>query len=115
MRQHTIGPVSSGLGEGLAGGDVLVPSRFSNTCGGPGAMHADTVERSSTAWLGCVSEDARLSTFASLEFVRELQRRDKTVTTNWIPLNWGEKGLKKGIIRFYKKTHEFDRWNVFSS
>ena len=35
--------------------------------------------------LGWVSEDARLSTFASPESIRELQRRDKTVTTNWIP------------------------------
>ena len=45
--------------------------------------------------LCCVSEDARLSTFASPESVRELQRCDKTVTTNWIPGNWGERGVIK--------------------
>ena len=94
--RRTIGPASSGLGEGLAGIDVLVPSRTSDSCGGPGAVHADTVarctvfptthwcgwlpgwmgimSRSSAAWLGCVSEDAWLSTFASPESERELQR-----------------------------------------
>ena len=43
------------------------------------------------AWLGCVSEvlDLRLSS----ESVRELQRWDRTVTTNW-----GEKGVKNNII-----------------
>jgi hypothetical protein len=41
MRRRTIGPALSGLGEGLAGRDV--PSRSSDSCGGPGAMHADTV------------------------------------------------------------------------
>ena len=40
MRQSTIGPVFSGLGEGLAGRDFLVPSRSSDSCGGPGAVHA---------------------------------------------------------------------------
>ena len=37
MMRHTIGPASSGLGEGLAGQDVLVPSRSSNSCGGTAA------------------------------------------------------------------------------
>ena len=36
MRRHTIGPASSGLGEGLAGRDVLVPLPSSNSCGGSG-------------------------------------------------------------------------------
>lgn len=36
---RTIGPVSSGLGEGLADRDVLVPSSSSDSCGGPDAMH----------------------------------------------------------------------------
>jgi hypothetical protein len=36
MRQGTIGPALSRLGEGLAGRDVFVPSRFSDSCGGPG-------------------------------------------------------------------------------
>ena len=45
MGRRTIGPVSSGLGEGLAGRDVLVPSRTSDSCGGPGAVHNDTVAR----------------------------------------------------------------------
>ena len=66
--------------EGLAGRDVLVSSRTSDSCVGPGAVRAnqgcqvhsvssDTlvrlaarlegpVLRSSAAWLGCVSEDA---------------------------------------------------------
>jgi hypothetical protein len=43
--RRTIGPASSGLGEGLAGRDVLVPSRTSKSCGRPDAMHADTVAR----------------------------------------------------------------------
>ena len=79
----TIGPTSSELGESLAGRDVLVPSRTRDSCGGPGVMQADTTpgvqcflrhideagfrvkralcQKSSAAWLGCVSEDARLS------------------------------------------------------
>ena len=100
MRVHTNGPASSGLGEGLAGQDVLVPSRTSHSCGGLGAVHADTVASctvfpsthwcdwlpgypSSAAWPDCVSEDAWLSTGDSPESVREMQRWDKTVTTNW--------------------------------
>ncbi|MEX5606363.1 hypothetical protein, partial [Pseudomonas syringae] len=51
---------------------------------------AGVVSRSSAAWLGCVSEDARLSTFTS---VQELQRCDKTVTTNW----GGKRGNKTKI------------------
>ena len=91
--------------EGLAGRDILVLSRTSDSCGRPGAVHADQVARCTVfplthwcgwlpgwmrAWLGCVSEDAWLSTFVSPEPVRELQRWDKTVTTN----NWTEKGVK---------------------
>ena len=79
---------------GLAGRDILVSSHTSNSCGGPGAVHAIQVARcavfppthwcgwlpgwmravlrSSAAWLGCVSEDAWLSTFVSPEPVREL-------------------------------------------
>jgi hypothetical protein len=45
MGRSTIGPASSGLGEGLASMDVLVPLHTSDSCGGPGAMHADTVAR----------------------------------------------------------------------
>uniref|UniRef100_A0A8C7UMZ1 Syntaxin binding protein 6 (amisyn) n=1 Tax=Oncorhynchus mykiss TaxID=8022 RepID=A0A8C7UMZ1_ONCMY len=51
MGLRTIGPGSSGLGEGLAGRDV-VPSRTSDSCGGPGTMHADTVARC-TVFLPC--------------------------------------------------------------
>ena len=72
--------------EGLAGRDGLVSSRTRDSCGGPGAVranqgcqvHGDSSEhigavlRSSAAWLGCVSEDALLSTFVSPERVREL-------------------------------------------
>ena len=77
--------------EGLAGRDILVSLRTSDSCGGLGAVHADQVARctvflpthwlpgwmiavlrSSAAWLGCVSEDAWLSTFVSPEPVREL-------------------------------------------
>ena len=36
MGRRTIGPASSGLGEGLAGRDVHVPLRSSDSCGGPG-------------------------------------------------------------------------------
>ena len=63
--------------EGLAGRDVLVSLRTSDFCGGPGAVFPPThwcgwlpgwmraVLRSSAAWLGCVSEDAWLSSFVS--------------------------------------------------
>ena len=83
-----------GYGGFVAGRDILVSSRTRDYCGGPGAVHADrvarcavfppthwcgwlpgwmrTVLRSSAAWLGCVSEDAWLSTFVSPEPVREL-------------------------------------------
>ena len=66
--------------EGMAGRDVLVSSRTSDSCGGPGAVRANqgcqvhsvssdtlvrlasgldgAVLRSSADWLGCVSEDA---------------------------------------------------------
>jgi hypothetical protein len=82
--------------EGLAGRDILVSLCTSDSCGGLGAVHADqvarrtvfppthwcgwlpgwvcVVSRSSAAWIGCVLEDAWLSTFASPESVRELQR-----------------------------------------
>ena len=43
MGRRTIGPVSSGLRESWAGRDVLVTSLTSDSCGGPGAVHADTV------------------------------------------------------------------------
>ena len=43
-------------GEDLAGRDVLVPSRTSDSCGGPGKVHTDTVARctvfSPTHWCG---------------------------------------------------------------
>ena len=56
MGRRTIGPASSGLGEGVAGRDVLVPSRTSDTCGGPGTVHAHTVARCTvfppTHWCG---------------------------------------------------------------
>ena len=45
MGRRTIDPVSSGLGEGLAGRDILVSSHTSDSCGGPGAIHADTFAR----------------------------------------------------------------------
>ena len=75
--------------------NVLVPSRTSDSFGGLGAVQADTVakctvfppthwcdwllgevgivSRNSAAWLGCVSEDAQLSTFVSPDSARELQ------------------------------------------
>jgi hypothetical protein len=56
------------------------------------------MSRTNVAWLGCVSGDTWLSTFASSGSVRELQRWDKTVTTNWILRNWGEKGVKNNEI-----------------
>ena len=36
MRRCSIDPASFGLGEGLAGRDILVASHSSDTCGGPG-------------------------------------------------------------------------------
>jgi hypothetical protein len=91
----TIGPASPGLGEGLAGRDVLVPSRTSDSCGGLGTVYVDTVTRCTVfplkhigaagfrvKWalcqeavrLGWVSADAWLSTFGSPVSVWELQR-----------------------------------------
>ena len=71
--------------EGLAGRDILVSSRTSDSCGGPGVLTKvvrctvfppthwcgslpgwmRAVLRSSAAWLGCVSEMAWLLTFVS--------------------------------------------------
>ena len=92
MGRRTIGRVR----EGLAGRDILVSSRTSDSCGGLGAVHADQVARCTAfplthwcGWLpgldarcvkkhcglvvfGCVSEDAWLSTFVSPEPVWEL-------------------------------------------
>uniref|UniRef100_A0A8C8CWX8 Histone-lysine N-methyltransferase 2C n=1 Tax=Oncorhynchus tshawytscha TaxID=74940 RepID=A0A8C8CWX8_ONCTS len=53
--------------------------------------------RISVAWQGRVSEDSWLSTFASPVSVQELQQWHKTVTTNWIPRNWGERVFKNKI------------------
>ena len=41
MRRHTIGPASSGLGEGLASRDFLVPLRSSNSLWQAGRLQAD--------------------------------------------------------------------------
>jgi hypothetical protein len=81
--------VSSGSGEVLAGRDVLVPSRTSDFCGGPGAVHAvygvssDTLVRLDSGLSGhCIKKQCGLvglcfggckaSTF------QELQRWEKT-------------------------------------
>ena len=99
--------------EGLAGKDVLVSSRTSYSCGGLGAVRANqgcqvhcvssnTLERLTSgldvrcvnAWLGCISEDAWLSTFISPEPVRELWRWDKIVATKTI--GYHEIGEKRG-------------------
>jgi hypothetical protein len=42
---------------------------------------------------GLAGLDTWLSTFASPESVRECQQWAKTVSSNWIPRNWGEKGV----------------------
>uniref|UniRef100_A0A674BQK8 Bromodomain and WD repeat domain containing 3 n=1 Tax=Salmo trutta TaxID=8032 RepID=A0A674BQK8_SALTR len=56
MGRQTIGPASSGLGEGLASRDVLVQSRTATPVAGLGAVHADMVARctvfSPTHWCG---------------------------------------------------------------
>ena len=99
MGRHTIGPALSGLGEGLAGRDVLVSSLTGNSCGGLGAVYgcqvysvfSDTLVQLASGFSGhcvkkqcglvglcCVSKDAQLSTCASPESVWEMQRRDKT-------------------------------------
>ena len=43
MGRSTFCPALSGFGECLAGRDVLVPMCTSDSCGGPGAVHADMV------------------------------------------------------------------------
>ena len=49
-------PASSELGEGLAGREVLVPPCTSDSCGSPGAVHANMVARCTvfppTHWCG---------------------------------------------------------------
>ena len=96
MRRRTIGPVLSELGEGLAGWDVHVPSRCSDSCGTPDACTlvrspGGRVSSATLVWLAsglsvhCVKKqcclagvgfvDARLATFASPEAVRW----DKTI------------------------------------
>ena len=68
MRLHTIGPASSGLGEGLAGRDVLVPSHSSDFLWRAGRMHADFGRQ-----LYSVSSDTlvRLVSGLSKQFVKK--------------------------------------------
>ena len=96
MRRRTIGPASSGLGEGLASQEFLVPSRSSDSCGRPGACmltwspgvwcflrhigaagfrvkRALCQEAVRLGWV-VFRRKAWLSTFATPEFARELQR-----------------------------------------
>jgi hypothetical protein len=63
--RRTIGPALSGLGEGLADRDVLVPSRSSDSCG---AGHSDTVSQ-----VYCVFSDAlvRLTSRLSGHYVKK--------------------------------------------
>jgi hypothetical protein len=115
MGRHTIGPASSGLVEGLAGRDVLVPSRTSGSCGGPGAVHVDTVARCTgvssdtvlrlTSGLSghCVKKQCGLVGFQGTHGSLPLSLpspygscSDETrLTTNWIPRNGG-KGFTHG-------------------
>jgi hypothetical protein len=74
MGWRTICPASSGLGVVLAGRDVLVPSGTSDSCGGPGALHADTVARctvlSPTHWYGLSGHCGHLRTALDLRLSR---------------------------------------------
>jgi hypothetical protein len=86
MRRRTIGSETSGLEEGLAGQDVLVPLHSSDSMWRARRLQADSntlvrlasgltssVSRSSAALQGCTLEEAWLSTFASPESVWEFQ------------------------------------------
>jgi hypothetical protein len=103
------------------GRHVLVPSCSSDSLWGAGHMHADFGRKlygisydilvQLASWLsehcvkkqcgmrGCVSEDTWL--FASPESVLELQRWDKTVTTNWIVLISLNNFLKR-VVDIYR-------------
>ena len=120
MGGRTIGPASSGLGEGLARRDVLVPSRSSDSFGRPGActLTQSPGVRCILRHIGvagfCVKKqcglvgswfggrtalDIRLSSpYGSCS-------GETRLTTNWIPLNWVEKGVKKSLTVQAKKRH----------
>ena len=62
--------------EGLVGRDVLVSSRTSDSCGGPGAV--------TKVDIGMTFSRARTGVVA--------MRQDSSL--DWIPRNWGENGVK---------------------
>ena len=96
MRQRTIGPESSGLGEDLGSREGLVPSCASDSLWRAGRIVSPFVWcflwrggaagfRVKRALRPCFfSRDAWLSTFASPESLGELHRWAKAVTTNWV-------------------------------
>ena len=88
--------------EGLAGRDIFVSSRTSDSCGGPGAVHADHVARCTV--LRCVKKQCGLVGLCFggrmvLDLSRArtgvvAMRQDSSYYNNWISRNWGEKGIK---------------------
>ena len=105
--------------EGLAGRDILVSSRTSDSCGGPGAVRAnqgcqvhgvssDTLVRLASGLdARCVKKQCglvglciggRMTFNLRLSRARTgvvAMRQDSSYYNNWIPRNWGEKGVKK--------------------
>ena len=82
--------------EGLAGRDILVSSRTSDSCGGPGAVHASQVHGVSADTL------VRLASGLDARCVKRTQglslsraRTGVVTTNNWIPQNWGVKYKNK--------------------
>ena len=116
--------------EGLAGRDILVSSRTSDSCGGPDAVHANQVARCTVSsdmlvrlaseldvhcvkkqcglvglcFGGCMAFDLHLSR-ARTRVVA--MRQDSSYYNNWIPRNWGEKGVKFTPKNYLKKKMIF--------
>ena len=108
--------------EGLVGRDLLVSSRPSDSCGGPGAVLAsqgcqvhgvasDTLVRLASGLdARCVKKQygSGLCIGGRMTFNLRLSRartgvvamRQDSSYNNWIPRNWGE----KGVIFFFLKT-----------
>jgi hypothetical protein len=109
-----------------AGRNVLVLSHSSDSCDGPDAC---TLTRSPGAWRflrhigatgfrvkGAVCQEAvwlgrscfggRMVVNLRLSRVHTgVAAMGKTVTTNWVPRNWGEKGLKMKNVNVQCKLH----------
>ncbi|XP_064862592.1 transmembrane ascorbate-dependent reductase CYB561 isoform X1 [Oncorhynchus nerka] len=110
MGRRTIGPESSGLGEGLAGRDVPVPSCTSDSCGRPCAVHTDArcAVFPLTHWCGWLprgkwplcQEAVRLGLCFGGHTALDLRlsRVRKVVAAMRRPIGYHENGVKKSHL-----------------